>query len=92
VQCIVMILFRAIQLSSSLIDKDVKIRQKFHEPQLFDERLKGIIPSHLERSTRRFLRQRSAGEMNIFLGDAFQEHGPDASAACEMVSFLAPLC
>jgi len=38
VKCVVMIFifFRHIELSSGLIDKDVKPREKFHPQQLFD--------------------------------------------------------
>jgi len=36
VKFVVMIFFRHIELSSGLIDKDVKPREKFHPQQLFD--------------------------------------------------------
>jgi hypothetical protein len=94
VQFMVMILFRHIYLSSGLIDKDVKIRQKFHEPQLFVLSFLIIQPlcfSYLGTPAKTRSAEKAAPK-EISFPPAIASVRIPVTVLRAMVSFLAPLC
>jgi hypothetical protein len=69
-----MMFFRRIYSSSTLIDKDVKIREKFHQKQLFALRFPRPEPAYLHcfntRSARSRLNERALASEEVYVDRA----------------------